>query len=65
MDLRNGWKYVLDHYPQVNRIRSLITDVLLMVSIRLTPTVRSPLAQAMVVMLSSRPHPDLQGCVDN
>lgn len=54
MDLRNGWKYVLENYPQVTHIRSPIVDVLLMIPIRSTLTARLLLERVMEVTPSSR-----------
>ena len=57
VDLMNGWKYVLENYPQVTCIRTLFPDMLLTVSARSTLTARSLLARATEGTLSSRLHP--------
>ena len=60
VDLRNGWKYVLENYPQVAGIGTSILDVLLTLSTRLTLTAQSLLARAMEVTPSSRLYLNLQ-----
>lgn len=51
VDLRNGWKYVLENYPQVTGIGAPVLDVLLTVSTRSTPSAQSLLARATEVTL--------------
>lgn len=67
MDLKNGWKYVLENYPQVTRIGNAILDLLLTVSTRSTLSAQSLLARATEVTPSSMFHLHLhpQKCVDD
>lgn len=56
VDLKNGWKYVLENYPQVTCIGTPLPEALLTLSTRSTLSAQLLLARATEVTQSSRLH---------